>query len=151
MEIVMEKSKKKKIIIASIFVFVGTEIALYFLHPVVPLLVLLSLAIQFPIIWGLFKAKTGTSYAQRWQERKYQFQQDNDVEKWLLQEQLETKNIGYEYWSAKSKSLCFLQQAELWLLLNKPVEARECLAKVIPGKLNAKDKQRAQTAVKQLE
>lgn len=113
--------------------------ALYWVHPLAPLFLLLSVLIQLPIILLITRASFTSSYNDRVWARKEQYEKDGDAAAWLAQEQAEAKGVGFRYWSSKGRMRNMLLRAKLLTELGQKDQAALLLAEIIPGKLSAED------------
>ncbi len=116
-------------------VFIAIAVILYFISPFAPLLLLLSLVIQVPIILFIVRYTTDTSYAQRVDQREQQFEEDGNAAAWLKEEEQEANSIGFKYWSKKGRYQNMLTRAELLHRLGRSDEAAALAADIENAKL----------------
>lgn len=137
------KKKMAKILAIGAVVLLAAGVALYFVHPLAPVLLLFSVVVQGMVAFGVMRAGFNGSYRQRAEERRRQFLKNGDAEKWLAGEEAEAAAAGYRYWSPAGKSLSALNRAEILLLLGRAEDAAGALAQALPDKLEKPDKKRA--------
>lgn len=137
--------KKKRPVVRAIValaIFLLVEGLLYLVHPLVPVLLLGSLLIQAPIIWGFFRRNFNMGYRQRAAQRRERYKECGDAEAWLAGEERETRMPGYRYWSRGGKALVALNCAEALLALGRRDDAGARLAEVDRPRLEPDDQQR---------
>ena len=122
-------------------------VLLYFLHPLGPVVLLISLAIQVPIIWVVTRTSMTKGYEDRAYERRQQFQIDGDAQAFLEMEEQEAGGAGFTYWSRRAKSLSALNRAELLTELDRQDEAAVLLADVDTKAIDRENRRRFDEAV----
>ncbi|MFV0353199.1 MAG: hypothetical protein ACK5JF_12970 [Oscillospiraceae bacterium] len=137
------KNKRKIIgLVAVLFVLALVMGLLCIFNPFAPLIVVLSLLIQAPLIYGIGQVVFGKSYQKRTEERREKFLKDNNLDSFLLEEEKEAKGPGFAYWSLAGKYTNYLNRAELLLLAQRQEDAMQLLAQVDPRRLRQEDKER---------
>lgn len=133
------KGAKKALWIAAL-ALLALAVLLYFFHPLAPVFLLLSVAIQLPLIYVIVRVSFSSGYADRVYERKQRFEKDGDAAAWLAEEEREARGVGFRYWSAKSRNKNALLRAGLLQKLGREADAKQALAEVLPAKLRGEDK-----------
>lgn len=144
--------KRRKILfwLIPILVLLALGVGLYFVHPLAPLALLLSLLIQLPIIFLLAKSSLNSSYRDRAYQRRQLYLKDGDAEALWEGERKEAASVGYRYWSRGTKTLCQLNQAEALVALDRHDEAAEHLALAEEEKLDSHSRERFDAVVQAL-
>ena len=101
---------------------------LWRVHPLAPWLLLLTLAIQLPIIWLVGRKRLNGGYRQRAAGRRIAWLQTCDAEAWLAAEENEKGSTGWGYWSKGARALNALARAEALLALGRRDDAAAALA-----------------------
>lgn len=123
---------------------------LYRIHPAAPLMLLLSLAVQVPIVILVARAALGGSYRQRAQQRLLAYQAGGAAQQWLNEENAEANTTGYKYWSTSGKALLALNRAQAAYAAGRTEQAASHLDNLQMQKLNQQDMQRFQLLTQQL-
>lgn len=145
---------KKKVLLYLVpffLIFLALGIVLFFFSPYAPLLLVLSLAIQLPVIYFIARSSTGSSYRERADARREQYERDRDAQAWLKQEEKEAASIGYRYWSKAGKSLNQLNQAFLLAQLGRMEEAKSRIDNIQPAKLAKADREQYEKLLQEME
>ncbi|NLW79668.1 MAG: hypothetical protein GXY32_09710 [Ruminococcaceae bacterium] len=138
----MKKKRPVLRTVVALVIFLAIEALLYLVHPLVPVLVLGSVLIQAPIIWGIFRRNFNMGYRQRAAQRRERYKESGDAEAWLAGEQRETRMPGYKYWSRGGKALVALNCADALLAMGRRDAAGAQLAEVDRPRLEPDDQQR---------
>lgn len=126
---------KKWIVVAVGCAALLVFIALYFVHPLAPLLLLASLLVQFPFIYLSLKAGFGKSYRQRAQKRYEEFLKTGDAAAWFLAEQREAAAKEVRHWSRAGRSLLAFNLARAAFAAGQTEEMLAALGRVEPAAL----------------
>ncbi len=103
-------------------------VALFFINPVAPLFLLLAVAVQVPIVYGMTASVQNNAYEARNDLRQKQFDEEGDAAAWLAQEDAEAQSIQRMFWSKGTKRLNALSRAEMMHVLGREEEAKATLA-----------------------
>lgn len=122
-------------------VLVAVGVVLFFINPLAPLLLLLSVAIQAGILWLVLRNAQNTAYDARLDARRAQFAEDGDADAWLRQEDAEAASLARVFWSRYTKRQNALARAELLHLAGREDEARAVLAEVDEKAVTARDRE----------
>lgn len=134
--------KPARILLVALPVLLVLAAALYFVHPVAPLLLLFSLLVQLPIIAALVSSSFTGSYRQRAEERLRRYGADGDAAAWLAEEQAEAKGVGFAYWSSAGRALNTIARAEALCALGRRDEAAALLDAVEAARVDKRDAER---------
>ncbi|MDL2294602.1 hypothetical protein LJC60_08250 [Ruminococcaceae bacterium OttesenSCG-928-D13] len=145
----MKKGNVRALIIAAA-VLLAFGVGLYFVNPWGPLLLLLTLAIQLPIIYAITKSTMNSSYRDRAFERRQQFAEDGDADAWLAGEEKEAASVGYKYWSPAARAQNVLARAEALAELDRSSDAANLLAELDEKKLPSHDRTRFDAVVERI-
>ena len=130
------KAGQTKYWVIGVVALTAACIGLYFVHPYAPLVLLLSLLIQAPLVWVITHGRLNRGYQERAEQRRKDYEMDGDAEKWLRGEEAEANSVGYRYWSPNSRMKSVLNRAEPLLALGRGREAAQLLAEVEPARLD---------------
>lgn len=139
--------KKVLLGISAGLALLGLGVGLYFIHPLAPVLLVLSVGIQIPIILRLMHARSTGSYRQRADARRRRYAQDADAERWLAAEEQEAAGPGVRFWSPAGRMLSLLNRAEALCALRRRAEAAILLGQVEPDALDEADRPRYEQVV----
>lgn len=131
--------------------FVVLGVILFFLNPYAPLILVASILIQAPIVWFLVTSSYRNSYRERSEQRKLRFEKDSDANKWLEEEEKESRSIGRKYWSKSGNALSILNRTEALLFLERNETAKELWATLEINNVGKQDKKRFETIAKKIE
>lgn len=106
----------------------GVGALLWLAHPLAPWLLVLTLAVQVPLVAAIGRRRMAQSYRQRTAARRIAFLQGGSAAAWLAQEEKEAAAAGYRVWSRGSRALCCLARCEALLALARRDEAATMLA-----------------------
>lgn len=132
-------------------VLVLLAVVLFFVHPLAPLVLLLSVLIQLPIVYIISQVNMNKGYEDRAFARKTQHEKDKDAAAWLQEEEKEAAGAGFKYWSKRAKSLSALNRAQLLLEMEMPRQAAALLAQVQENKIDKINRQRFLQMVEKLQ
>lgn len=140
-----------KYIIPFIAVFVAIGILLFCFHPLAPLLLVLSVLIQAPLVWYYIRSAYAKSSKDKEKTRKCQFEQDGDAEAWLALEEQDAKSVTFRYWPRASRDGNVLNRVELLIRLEKIPEAQELVDTLEQKKLSVPNLTRCLDIMRQIE
>lgn len=144
------KKRKWLILLIVVLVLLAACFGLWFVHPFAPLVLLASLLIQLPIVFGIITVTFGSAYRDRAWERRQQYLKDGDAEAWLQGEETEAKAVQQRYWSRGGKTLASLNRAEAMFAAGQGERAAALLAAADPKFLSGDDRKRLLTLLNQL-
>lgn len=121
-------------------VLLALGVALFFFHPLAPLLLLLSILVQAGVLWLVLRNTQNTAYGARLDARRAQFDEDGDAETWLAQENAEASSLFRIFWSGYTRRQNTLARADLLHLTGREDEAQAVLAQVDGKALTATDR-----------
>lgn len=125
-----------KYILPFIAVFVALAVLLFFIHPFAPLLLLLSIIIQAPLVWYYVRSAYAKSSKEHEETRRHQFEADGDAEGWLALEERDAASVAYRYWPRATRDHNVLKRVELLLVLKRPEEAQALMDTLEQRKLS---------------
>lgn len=128
-------------------VLAALGVLLWLLHPLAPLLLYGSLAIQAPIIWVLGRKNFSAGYSRRTQENRLRYLESGDAATWLAAEEREAAGRGFAYWPRRAKALNALARGEALAALERRNEAAMALADVDEALLDAQGLRRFEETV----
>lgn len=134
----------------ALLVLAAACFGLWFIHPYAPLALLLSLAIQLPLIYGILHVTVGSAYKDRAWERRQQYLKDGDAEEWLRGEETEARSVQYRYWSRGGRTLAALNRAEAAWAAGQKEKAAAALAAADPKYLSRDDEARSRKLLGQM-
>ena len=102
-------------------------VLLYWVNPLAPLLLLLSIIIQAPLIYLIARYTYSGGYRDRVLARREKNKEDGDDAGWLEKEEQEAASFGYRLLPAKDKAENILLRAGLLLNLGRRDEAAQTL------------------------
>lgn len=129
------KRSPYRFIIAFGILFVVLAVILYFVNPLAPLLLVLSLVVQVPLIVIITRTSMAGSYADRAHARRQAFEKDGNAAAWLAGEENEAHSIAFRYLSKTGKMRNALNRAQPLCLLGRTEEAARLLEEVNPARL----------------
>ncbi|MGD9559741.1 MAG: hypothetical protein AB7V55_03940 [Oscillospiraceae bacterium] len=115
---------------------------LWLLHPLAPVLLLGSLLIQLPLIWGVARRQFAVGYRRRAAQRRAAWRAGGPAAAFLQAEQQEADAPAFRHWSRGAKALSALCRAEALWALGRGHEAAALLAGLQREKLEADEQQR---------
>lgn len=125
-----------KFILPFIAIFVAIAILLFILQPLAPLLLLLSVIIQAPLIYYYIHSAYKRTFQQNEATRRAQFEADGDAALWLAVEEREARSTTFRYWPRSSRDGNTLTRVELLLELGRGEEAQALLESLEQRKLS---------------
>ncbi len=141
------KNRPLRVLFIAAGLFAALAAALYFVHPMAPLLLLASLVVQLPIIAGLTRAGLASGYRERAAARRRRYDEDGDAGAWLAGEEAEAAAPGYRFWSSAARAQCALSRAEAMAALGRGNEAAALLAELPEDRLPETERARFEAVV----
>lgn len=132
----------RKYVIGAVVLLAVLAALLYLVHPLGPLFLLLSVLVQAPIIFGISRHNFKTSYIQRSEQRRAEYEKEGDGEAWLAAEEAEARSVGYKYWSRAGRSLNALNRADALCAVGREADGRAALEQAEYMRLEAPDRKR---------
>lgn len=126
--------KKYVLVIVGFYAVLG--VVLYFLHPLGPLFLLLSLLIQAPLVFVISRVNYNSAYLERAAQRREEYAQTGDARVWLEGEEKEARSIGFKYWSSKGRALNTLNRAAALAALGENQQCAALLVSIETAKLS---------------
>ncbi len=126
---------RARFFLIAVGVLVAICVGLWFLHPIAPLLIVLSLAVQLPVAYALMRKRLTSGYLKRTEGYRKELLQSGDANAWLCAEQGETLAKEYSLWHKKLRLLNLLNRAEALAMLGQKDEVRRLLQEIAGASL----------------
>lgn len=125
-----------KYLIPFFAILAALAVLLFFIHPFAPLLLVLSILIQAPLVWYYVRSAYAKNCKSKESERRQNYEIYGDAEGWLALEEKDAASVAYRYWPRAYRDKNVLRRAELLIKLDRAEQAQELLEGIEQRKLS---------------